>query len=77
MPKQYPPRNLRQGIIKFENPLPRYASGQKSVTDGLTGFKRMDNAKTISSPDLSAGDNNNFTLPYLTQCYILIVFLEM
>ena len=34
MPKLYP--RLRQGIIKSENPLPRHASGQKSLTGGQT-----------------------------------------
>ena len=30
-PKQYPPRNLRQGIIKSEIPFPRYTSGQRGI----------------------------------------------
>ena len=57
--KQYPPRNLREGIIKSENPLPRYASEQKSVTDGQTETLRADNPKKIPPPprNLSAGDN--------------------
>ena len=42
--------------IKSENPLPRYASGQKSMMDGRTdgqALGRTDNAKTISlSPEI-------------------------
>jgi len=43
--------------IKSENPLPRYASGQKSVTDGKASDGRT-TTKQYAPGNLSAGDNN-------------------
>ena len=55
--------------IQSENLLPRYAPGQKSLTDGGKGFGRTDNAKTVSP--LSAGDNKlNFELTKLSKLKI-------
>jgi len=55
--------------IKSENPLPRYASGQKSMTDG----KALDGptAPKQYPRDLSAGDKNTYANEMI--CYDLKV----